>query len=1143
AAVFAASEVPADPTPVDSAPESPVETESLLTADLKKQIVPEAEVPDLIDYSVAVEEKYVCRAYWEETDLNEVVFLKSDGTLARYYFAIPVKYEENGEVFDKKPALVERETLLNNLYRYELTAQNDTAFYCPDNLTHGFLYQGGDMEVALRPITQSEYDFLRGHANAGDLVLPGNILPEGYDSQAVTGVAQSALSVTDEETTAARYVLSTEGEQVNSVVAGQDILSAVPSYNGFQLQLDLAEGALTQTVYFELDSELLPIPTEGGLLLCDRKGNPVGILGDLLSESGVSNDIPWTVTESLSGTYLLSATLPRNGQTYTLSTTNLFDYLLDASIYSADQENYGQSANLWVGYHQSYSGIERVLIRPNNWYFTETAISNQVVQSATLTIRDITVTTPEEDIEVRPFFGGTWEENYVNWTDFEAVSYGPVLDSNPVSSAIGWNEGYYYSYDITPLVQNWYTGVSNWQKGLIIRWDEDDSATSTMEKCFASSQYSNENYRPRLEITTAALSTIESGVYYINPAAAVDGYRFSANPVAVDNDATTGAPNSSTVYIQETGQANAFHQMWRITHIQNNYYTIRPYHYTAAGLYASGTSAVTSHLGYSDLWEEVSSGFLWYIGEGSVPSGGDPSLDYLYVQPFGSGFRLQTYSATTTGTVSLGDDYGGIEHKWIFSKLSNPQRAVLYYSTAAGIRDLNPIYSIYAGDSRNLKSIGLLVSMSVPNEVSLDVSSYSWKTSDSEIVEYDSTTGRSSSEGLGIVYVWPDVSFASQYEYYFRISSYGEGTYYLRNEASGRYLDVSSDFIDVGGRVSQSDFDADPLSEFIFIRHENGYYTIHPATDTNYCLAAMLNPDDEYEVFLNWTSYDDSCYWNVGRTNSGNFKIATKLNTAMVLSLDPESSGSILGSSIVLTSYSNNDDYRDEWFITEYAYQLSLYSYYDQKFIDRNGENTVERIQEQMDTLKAAYKEYLGIKINLLCLEKTTTYLEDCVAASNDEVCRHSCHTMERNGVTYYYTDKLYFFYNVLEQNLLPCTYGYVYWIGYDFGNDSNAECVSLISGEMPDVWHLIHEVSHQFNASDHYCNDGTTDICLNPEHCENAEHVPASGEKISQRPNTCAMDNDLGSWMAIEANGAPFCEDCKTEIFAHAEQNGHAIP
>lgn len=143
ATVFSAQVVQDVPTPsaADSEPEESSDASAAFKpVDLKQQTVPASEVPDLIDYDVAVSERYVCRAYWEETSLNEVVFLKADGSLARYVFSFPVKYEVDGEVYDKQPLLQTRETLLNGTYRFELAEQNDTTLYCGENLSHGFFY-------------------------------------------------------------------------------------------------------------------------------------------------------------------------------------------------------------------------------------------------------------------------------------------------------------------------------------------------------------------------------------------------------------------------------------------------------------------------------------------------------------------------------------------------------------------------------------------------------------------------------------------------------------------------------------------------------------------------------------------------------------------------------------------------------------------------------------------------------------------------------------------------------------------------------------------------------------------------------------------------------------------------------------------
>ncbi|MBQ4323114.1 MAG: RICIN domain-containing protein, partial [Clostridia bacterium] len=663
--VFAAEETDsAPPSEVETLTEEPVTEPETEKVDLKKQIVPESEVPDLIDYDIAVEEKYVCRAYWEETALNEVVFLKADGSLARYVFSFPVKYEADGEVYDKQPELVARETLLADTYRYELTAQNDTTLYCAENLSKGFFFQGEDMQVNLRPITKDEYDLLRGHIDMGAIVTPmGGLSLTTYDSVAVTGTAQSALATESKSTTAALYALSTTGQQA-SLAAVQDTLAVVPSYTGFQLQLDLAEGATSTTLYFELDPNglILARPADT-LLLYDKSGNAVGIVGDLLSDQGMSHDVAYTVTALDNGNYLLAATLPRtSGGNYTMSVTSYYDYIQDATIYNAYNTNaFGQSANLWVGY-VSDMGVERVLIRPNNWTFTQDAYPNRTIQSASVVIRDITVTTPQETIACHPFTGNNWEENTATWSTVQGDSIGSLIDFNAVSSSIGASSptGYYYYFDVTDYVQDWYDGDTSWTKGFAFRWVQ-ESNPFVMEKCFASTQYSTERYRPRIEITETLDAVIQEGIYRIKKASGTEpSYLTSDNAIA----------DGTEVSFQQKMSDSSYHQLWRVHNMGNGWYTIRPMHYTSLALHATESDVDVRIVG-NDQMDLVPSEATWCVTVGE--SGYE-------LKTFGNGcILLYGTSEVYAASPSYGD-----HAEWSFEPVENVPYEVLFYDRATG---------------------------------------------------------------------------------------------------------------------------------------------------------------------------------------------------------------------------------------------------------------------------------------------------------------------------------------------------------------------------------------------------------------------------------------------------------------------------
>ena len=84
----------------------------------------------------------------------------------------------------------------------------------------------------------------------------------------------------------------------------------------------------------------------------------------------------------------------------------------------------------------------------------------------------------------------------------------------------------------------------------------------------------------------------------------------------------------------------------------------------------------------------------------------------------------------------------------------------------------------------------------------------------------------------------------------------------------------------------------------------------------------------------------------------------------------------------------------------------------------------------------------------------------------------------------------------------------------------------------------LLHEISHQFFALDHYCHG---DTCENAERCNNPDH---NLDVDSRRDGWCIMDNDGGDgvpkWSDITARNINeiFCEQCKAEILAHLEEH-----
>ena len=897
--------------------------EEIQTADLKKQIVPASEVPDLIDYDIAVAEKYVCRAYWEETSLNEVVFLKSDGSLVRYVFSFPVKYESDGEIYDKQPALEERETLLDGTYRYQLAPQNDTALYCAENLSDGFLFQGEDLQINLRPITKDQYDFLRGHISAGAIAGPMGGSFQTYDSVAVTGVGKSALSVATQEATAALYALSSSGQQA-SYAAVQDTLAVVPSYTGFQLQLTMAQGELYNTLYFALEAQdLTLVRSEDLLLLLDRQGNSVGILGDALSQDGQAYAVDYAVAPLDEDLYLLSVTLPRTTQNsaYTLSFTLDYDDLVDATIYTDEDYKdrcYPNSQTLWVGYYPE-TGFESALIRPAAWNFTENTAPSQVITNARMVLRDVTVTSQEATIECRRFLGNAWEESTACWNTVNGAAVGPFLDSNAVSSSIGWDEGYYYSFDVTELVQNWYDGTVSWQKGAIFTWR--DAVATEMEKGFASTEYSREAYRPQLVVEYAQKPTISDGVYYIE--SAIGGYLSVEEERSVDFDLTpSNISSSECVNVVQRSQKNSaidalnLTQLWRVTYVENGYYAIRPYHYTPAGLYANGTNAIVYYVGYNDA--QVNSEALWKISF-------DPNTNDFYLQFFGGGGLCleNNYWGGSGGNITVGDIYRESYQRWNFEIVEDAPKEAIFYDPDSNLREQSPTRVIGYLEEKLLFG-DLNIDIALATLGNIDPYSYAWESQFPSIAEINrytfAITGLTEGRSTEICMKWADADYDPGFVLHVS-AAVNEGIYYIQNARTLRYVDVENQLMQNGTIIHQWSFHGGASSRWDVEYCGDGYYTIRSMfTDSvDYYLAvANSSSTENVSVVLQSGTITDGMKWKFVRTDSGSYKIIPKVGVSANLVMGVEDSSndlSSLGLDMESVVYTDDGVDTDEWFM------------------------------------------------------------------------------------------------------------------------------------------------------------------------------------------------------------------------------------
>ncbi len=869
------------------------------------------------------------RAYELETSLNEIVFQKKDGSFDTYLFGFPVKYEmEDGSIADKKPELVLNNTLSSGLYRFSSEAKNDVSLHCADIASNGVLYTSEQLNVSLRPKTTEEAEFgikiLEGKVDENFLLSTSpaidptlkasskNVVPKGYSSVAVPSMAQSALSSSEKLTTAAKYILS-EGNQ----------MSVVPSYNGFEVSIDFAKNRSQEKFYFELSTNGKTLMRQDeSYVLLDNIGNVVGIVGDaiLTDESGIVDSIPIAATEIKPGEYLLSVTVENSSSAtaVTLAVSDYYDYIQDTSIYSINSSTVaGTSKNLYVGYNSS-RGIQRILIRANNWNLT----SGYTVSNATLCMRDIMATDATTTVECRQFMGNIWSEASATWANVSANSYGTTVSSVTMNSDIGWSNGYVYSFDITSIAQGWCISSELAQRGLMLKASSStEAATSTSQQYFASTQYGTEAYRPYITISAAYTDTVDNGIYYIRSAAG--GYLTS----------TESSLDFSNVH-QRTNRLSSdpsqtMNQLWRVVRVGNGYYTIRPYHYTPAGLTATqyeasgNTNADIYHIGYSDDMDSVPSYGMWNIGN-IEDSNGEYGTYYSLSSPTNDGLVLNNEQpGTDGGNIGIADSTGGNGQKWIFEEVTNPPRKVLFYDSNTGELEQNPNRSIVKTDSkRMLAELDFDISMSLPGD--LRPHQYGWSSTNEAIANVQSTILKVTGEDYGTAVIRvcyqtvDDVSYYAGFSLHV-VSGLSDGDYYIQNAKSLRYMDIENQAMQNGTTIHQWSFHGGATSRWKIEMQTDGYYTIrsiHSGSTPYYLGVENDSGADGARVVLRSGAITDGMKWSFSITNTGSYKITPKVGGAgRILAVEYQYYQEDLGIDIKSLTYSDDGYDTDEWFL------------------------------------------------------------------------------------------------------------------------------------------------------------------------------------------------------------------------------------
>ena len=370
-------------------------------------------------------------------------------------------------------------------------------------------------------------------------------------------------------------------------------------------------------------------------------------------------------------------------------------------------------------------------------------------------------------------------------------------------------------------------------------------------------------------------------------------------------------------------------------------------------------------------------------------------------------------------------------------------------------------------------------------------------------------------------------------------------SYYIQNAASKLYVNVEGHATAEGTYIQQSDCSQFYSGKWLLLHDSNnpGYVRLYSDACGKYM--GVLTSDSTKVILT--SAQTDSTLWKINTSDSHRRIIVSKLSeeSGKVLNLSYSDQGN--NANLLMITYLNNSDYRDEWIFWEALYTFRIEHYYDQghetRFVNseeniRAYQNVVSEILLQQFGVATIYSIYEYTSCADSCTGTPVT-LSDTTASCSHFLQNHKKRKRIRNDLVNQFgsgTDiqtKVAWTGHVLEaraSNSNSDSHTVVMTIGTvtDASNSNMSE--SAIRARY--IYALLHELSHQLGAPDHYCynESGETGNCDNPTNdcwcCDN-------GLSEEERP-VCIMTSpyyDLESRLNSGNLEGIYCVQCLSSV------------
>ncbi len=606
-----------------------------------------------------------------------------------------------------------------------------------------------------------------------------------------------------------------------------------------------------------------------------------------------------------------------------------------------------------------------------------------------------------------------------------------------------------------------------------------------------------------------------------------------------------------------------FQQIWKVKYIGDGMYTLRPYHKLDMCLYAYGPDReVRIHKNTKDGSTDnndpnyVIAAYRWSI---EYVSGG-----YIIKRNGDSQATLQIEnSSTALNAQARVQAYANSNNcRWTFSLVNNPASGVILYDTKEQKEITPSSKNLYIApeEVRSLEELGVCAAMYSSTKIDQTFtlsksSSYIELTPEGKVkgVKY------SGENSATLVMTAGALTSDNTISLNVKVTAIPNSTYYIRNIETRKYIGVDDGIIGNGKILEQETFDPYDEQKWTFTLCPDGYYTISLADYPSYYMRINSNDSD---LIISNSVIDSDAKWQVTLSSEGNYIF--KPQTAVDSKNEDEQNdvagvnGYVFntdGVNIVLRSYTDDDDYKDEWEL--YDLVISLVNYYDSSF----DQSLVANIEAANCFAAQVFSKVFSLSIRI---DGNATYLQsradkckitgrcdgscgggnpghckDVVAMARDIFDKPGrenshiyimwanrdqssyCSRMTKDGQEIHDTNIDYYgsvfkpedkYYPVVVINTIP-----------DVDGDDSVAIESRQQMAMSLM--LAHEIAHTLGLDEAYDDDS---------HCSDGSNCIMNRlETKNHRSDNYYITfyNDIIKYLDEESDESPFCEDCTAGI------------